>query len=344
MLSISCPITGTSYRLSSFSADTEHKLEVLHPLLLCPLEQLLAIKYPHDSYQQFLLVIAHLWQINATADDELLVWAGKPAVENYSTNWLIQIYPILHKFLIRLHAEKSSTAVKMFPRLRIDAHTSSENIQHWLTACNRLREDYKSILDYDAASIAGKLFAKQVESKHYGEMFPELEDRNPTLRIARNRRNYIERSFVLFPPDKMALIGKVIFRPNDYEVATLKQVKALILDHGLETKIEDFNEKSMIIVKLDQCLADKMNILDALEVSTHKQDLQDLLNIYTVEHNGTSYPNSILVNKLAGMAIQDTSKQVAPNKYYDTMPIRADFTSDFAYKVAVRTFNTQAHR
>lgn len=338
MLLVTCPITGTQHSFRNFGAQT-HKLDVLHPLLLADLEQLMRISYPFDAQEQFILTVAYLWQINHCAQDELLVWQGKLARENFSSVWLTQIHGTLKAFLSNLHLNANTKAVSMFPKLRIDSTTTSANIQSWLEVCNQIRKDYAAVMDYDKASTAGKLFAAHVEAKHSSALYTDNYSPENTQRVrqAKSLRNYIAKSFANFEQEKVALIGKVIFRPDSYEIVTIKQVKYLVLEHGLEQTLEEHNYKQNIILKLDSVLVEKLTILEALDLES--DDLEELRANYTIEHNGGTYKNSMLSTKFAKELIQKQPVVVA--KVYTEEPKREDFTSELGYKAAYRSWMLQ---
>lgn len=335
MLTITCPITGTQHRHKNFG-EANYKLDILHPLLLAPVDQLLKVKYPYDVQEQYILTVAYLWQINHVANWELVLWNGKPDLEKLGPIWMSQIFGTLRTFVHNLAMGNKSTAARMFPQLRIDASTTNSNIQSWLDVCNQLRKDYAGVMDLEKATTASRLFQAHIDAKgmYHDSIVPEETQK---VRYVRTLKEYIERSFYNFELEKITLIGKIVLRPNDYEITTLKQVKALVLDYGMEATQEDYNHKSKVLLTLDRTLMDKLTILEALDLES--DDLAAIRNTYTVEHEGQLYSNSIVSTKFAREAI--SKETVTSSKVYTCEPKREEFKSDFAYKVAYRTWRMQ---
>jgi hypothetical protein len=338
MLSVHCPITGINYRLPQFG-DKVNKVECLYPLLVTPLDSLLKIPFPYDKQEQYLLTVAYLYQMNYAAEQEIVLWSGPLQSSNLSSVWMSQNFGTIRNFIYYLRSAANSTAVSMLPQLRIDSQTGSSHIQAWLERCNQLKSEYSHLADLDRSSTAGKLFAAHIANRQDTEITGIIPEESQKVRQARSLKAYIERSFMVHIPEKVSLIGKIIFRPNDYEVSTLKQVKALVLDFGLESKLEDFNYKRDILTKIDQVLFDKLNILDALDVQSDKETLDLLRETYSIDIGGTSYHNSVLKNKMASSVIQQMETRAA--KVYTTEPKREEYTSSMAFNVAYRSWKLQ---
>lgn len=356
MIKIKCPISGAIHALEFGGAasqiDTKH-LDVLHPLLLCDYDQLTKVSYPHAPTDQWVLFCAYLYQINHVAGTELIRWSGQPNSSNFSTVWLTQNYLSLRQFVTTLRSRNTSTAMDYLQGIRIDSNTGSLQVQTWIESNRQLLVDNSSFMDADARSTASKLFEAnlrrkkgELSSQYYNLTAGELET-TVKYRRAKTQRAFIEHCLdTRLPLDKIESICKVIFRPNDYEVITLRQVKAICLDLLWEHNLESANEKTAILHKLDQTLYDKLSMLKILD-SLSADDLKshdELVREYTIDLNGTEYHNGILQNKYGTSTKQVGSliaRESTPEKIYTSEPQRSDFPNALAYTVALRIYSRQ---
>lgn len=349
MLQVSCPITGAKHSINFGSATKTNKLQVLHPLLLADYAQLLEVPYPHAPEDQWILFCAFLYQVNFIAGRELVKFSGAPNRNNFSTVWLTQTFPHLRSLVNKLERRPKSSGVEFLAGLRVTKDLGAHQVQTWITTCLDQMNEYSYVTNRESTELASYLLELNIQRKRAESATTSaITDLEATIRYRQNRskRAYIEHCLSFkFPAEKVNSIAKVIFRPNDYEIMTLRQVKVICLELLHEDSIEQRNIKDEILLTLDQILSDKLALLELLDAQTPEdKELHDeLKRNYTIDLNGTEYHNGIIQNKYG-----TSSKQIAelvakqePEKIFTSEPKREDYTSELGYQSALRIYNRQ---
>lgn len=350
MLQVICPITGARHSIHFGSATNSNKLQVLHPLLLADYAQLLEVPYPHAPDDQWVLFCAFLYQVNFIAGRELVKFSSAPNRSNFSTVWLTQTFPHLRSLVKTIERRPKSAGVEFLAGLRITSELGARQIQSWIATCSDLMNEYSYTTNRESTELASYLLELNIQRKRAETeaTTSAITDLEATIRYRQNRskRAFIEHCLSFkFPAEKVNSIAKVIFRPNDYEIMTLRQVKVICLELLHEDSLEQRNIKDEILLTLDQILSDKLALLELLDAQTPEdKELHDeLKRNYTIDLNGTEYHNGIIQNKY-GTSSKQITELVAkqePEKVFTSEPKREDYTSEIGYQSALRIYKRQ---
>lgn len=331
-----CPITGFSFKLTDYGSGHSqvYKLTTKHPLLHCTLGELNKLPVSTSIEENSYLFTAYLWHANDHTLADILDFRSPLTPERFTKLWLLQQLPRIRQLVNWLALNSGSQAVAKLPGLRITSNTAQDSLQSWLDSCFEVKAEYVRVTP--KGDTATKLL--QANLNRWSD--PEISDGHDKVIYHRNRtrKEYIARSLQGHTPQRIDLITKVIFRAQEFEVSTIKQVKLFCLDFLLESSLDEFNEKQEIIRKLDSTLSGKVSILEALEHSSSAELRKELTEQYTIIHDGKEYPNNVLDlpqrPEFTSKLITAKPKHTVP----ETEPKRADYTSELRWQVAYRVW------
>lgn len=329
-----CPITGQKIKLPwQLETSKPQVLAVAHPILYASLDELNKMQLPQDQKQAALLFAAYLVQL-----PELVTIQEPLAINHWPHSAIINSFASL-KTLVNWLALQSNVEklLEFLPSYRNTRESNFSHIQSWLVAVDAAKAEYQNVymrhIGDREKRLAEANFQRWLdEEKSAGRMAPKL-------RKARNRRDFIVAGLSGHPQPRIDLVLNVVFNPAYAEVATILTVKEFCLDFLPETRTNDYLQKTEIIQKLDQVLAQKISLADSLDIKSDPllAAKKQLVEGYTISHLGKEY--TITDNAAISDAIKPTSKPLVNlPKAQTTEPLRENYSSDLAYKIAAARY------
>lgn len=309
-IQVICPITGAKFTMSAFKTKVDAYSR--HPALALSLAELNSITIGVSESDNFLLMAGYLAQLERL---QVLKFRAPLNRNAYSGRWLQQYLPKLTSLVNWIALNEKSKIRQRIPHFAVQADTGPLPLQSWTAEALQIIDNLSFAWTVSAKAANSKSsFLKLIESTvEHGESYhePEAKRKVPVAVQARSFAKYVQRSFELsgMMPQVYQQVRSVVMRPAEYPPSTLRKVRALIMELGLETTIADVNDKELICAAIDKVLIEKCGILSMLDAAT-QDDLDDIETIragYTILIDGNAHINSAVPAAKADAELRNAS-------------------------------------
>lgn len=338
MLYITCPITGISNKLQwpvgvpSGSLETQHP----HPILSLSITELNTLPLSGTKLQRGAILAAYCYQLGQNFG--LVKFRAPFPVEALSERWITQAIPKAAKLATWLALNGGQTHKSNFPRLVVDSDAASDSLQFWLDTCLEVIEGLREVsaIQYysrQSAKRAGQSLDSAAEAKEAAEYDKAAQSGTAYHQIAKLRSVHSFVKSKLQQLEQLGIInigiakhiGEVLARPKDFPLSRVRQVRQFAFEYLPDEKLEDYNDKQVILEQLDKIILAGSSAADML-AGTAK--VETLLG---------AAPFTVLVDGTKPAQVTQPQQLPAP----ETEPQRQDYANDLAFMVAVRKFRSQ---
>lgn len=351
-LTITCPVSGAAFRLTTFGAPSSGTTVVStpHPLLCCTAQQLIKVQEEQFTNAEYLpriedchiMLCAWLEQV---AQVGIAHWVGRLNPIHFSSRWHESQLDNLAQLAAWLVHNCKHPALEIVPHLRLTPELNGENIQSWMDSCKTIINSFDTVFQVsERLQVRAQLEAAERLLNDYA-----IDDSKLTAaaRKLRSRKAYLHNSLALHDNQQaVELVTKVCLAPHLYEVRTIQRTKEFCLDYLNESGVENYNDKQELIQVLDAAMVEKLGMAAILGCAMDGEDKNLLGAItakYSIEINGQTFLNG--ATPKVSQAIQRNAQQgiitEIETRTYTSEPTRDQFKSQLGFNIAHKQWAEQ---